>query len=122
MPNMTSSWYNLTSQTLGLTFNFTNPTHTDLTLISISFNLTDHSDGYPLGQITLTNPITVPANEKVTFQMTETMNAEAANHIATTYANASSFDADISNAYVDFAGIALQLNGTSTLNNITIVK
>jgi hypothetical protein len=122
MPNVTNSWCNLTSRTFCLLFNFTNPTPTDLTINAISTNLTDHSDGYPLGTITLANPVTATANETVTFQMTTTLTEEATGHIATAHAGASSFDIDLSNANIDYAGITLQMNGTSIINNVSILR
>ncbi|MGD0979223.1 MAG: hypothetical protein ABR962_08805 [Candidatus Bathyarchaeia archaeon] len=120
--NVTSSWGNLTSRTFGMLFNFTNPTATDLTLIVFSANLTDHSDGYPLGQISLASPVTAGANETVTFQVTSVLSEEAAGHVATAHAGAQSFAVDLSSVNINFAGILLQMNGTSTVNNLLIVR
>ena len=114
MPNVTSSWVNLTSRTFGMLFNFTNPTATDLTLIAFSANLADHGDDYPLGQISLASPVTVGGNETVMFDVTSPLAAEAAGHVATAHAGAHSFVVDLSNMNINFAGILLQMNGTST--------
>lgn len=122
MPKVISSWCNLTSRTLCLLFNFTNPTATTLMVISASANVTDHNDGYPLGQISLANAVTVAANETVTFQMSGTLSEEAATHVATAHSGESSFDVDLSNANIDCAGIMLQINGTSTINNVSILR
>jgi hypothetical protein len=122
MPNVTSSWCNLTSRTFCLLFNFTNPTATALTLIACSANLTDHSDRYPLGQITLANPVTAGANETVTFQMTSTLTEEAAEHVSSAHAGSSSFDVDLSGVNVNYAGIILHMNGTSTVSNVLILR
>jgi hypothetical protein len=122
-PNVTSSWYNLTSQTFCLLFNFTNPTASSLTLISFSANLTDHSDGYPLGSISLAKPVTASANETVTFQMIGTLSEEAAMHIASTWQPSdTSFVVGLSNENINFAGITLQMNGTTTINNVLILR
>ncbi|HML03684.1 MAG TPA: InlB B-repeat-containing protein [Candidatus Bathyarchaeia archaeon] len=120
MPNITSAWYNLTSRELCLLFNFSNPTATNLTLIAYSANLTDHSDGYPLGWVRLANPVTAAANETVTFQMTTMLGEEAAGHIATAYAGTSSFEVDLSRENLNYAGLMLHLNGTSTVNDVSI--
>jgi len=122
MPNITSAWCNLTSQKFCLLFNFTNPTATDLTLIALSANLTDHSDSYPLGQITLANPVTAGANETVTFQITTMLSEEATGHVATAHAGANSFDVDLSSVNINYAGIMIHLNGTSTVNNVSILR
>jgi hypothetical protein len=122
MPNVTSSWVNLTSQTFGMLINFTNPTAADLTLIAFSANLADHSDGFSLGQISLANPVTAGANETVMFQMTSPLAAEAAGHVEAAHAGAHSLDVDLSSANMNFAGILLQMNGTSTINNVSIVR
>jgi hypothetical protein len=120
--NVTSSWCNLTSRTFGMLFNFTNPTATDLTVIVFSANLADHSDGYPLGQISLASPVTAGANETVMFQVTNGLSEEAAGHVATAHAGAQSFAVDLSSENINFAGILLQMNGTSTVNNVLIVR
>jgi hypothetical protein len=122
MPNVTSSWCNLTSQTFCLLFNFTNPTPTSLTLIAYSANLTDHCDGYSMGSIALANPVTASANETITFQMTSTLNEETTEHIATVHTGASSFDVDLCDVNINYAGIILHPNGTSTVNNVSIVR
>jgi hypothetical protein len=120
--NITSSWCNLTSHTFGMLFNFTNPTATDLTLSAFSANLADHSDGYPLGQISLASPVTAGANETATFQMTSMFSEEAAGHVATAHADAQNFDLDLSSENINFAGILLQMNGTTTVNNVSIER
>lgn len=122
MPKVIDSWCNLTSRTFYLLFNFTNPTATNLMVISSSANVTDHSDGYPLGQISLADAVTVGANETGTFQMTGTLSEEAANHIATAHSGKSSFNVDISNANINCSGIMLQMNGTSTITNVLILR
>ncbi|HXX87974.1 MAG TPA: hypothetical protein VEH86_05965 [Candidatus Acidoferrum sp.] len=122
MPNVTSSWCNLTARTFSLLFNFTNPTATDLTLIGLSANVTDHSDSYPLGPIALASPVTAGSNETVTFEMTSMLTEEAVAHLETTYAGASSFDADLSSVNLNYAGIMLQMNGTSTIDNVSILR
>jgi len=122
MPNVTSSWCNVTSRTFCLLFNFTNPTATDLTLVSLSANMTDHSDGYPLGPISLPNAVSAGADQTVTFQMTGTLSEEAALHVATAHAGQNSFDVDLSNVNINYAGLMLQLNGTSTIDNVAILR
>jgi hypothetical protein len=120
--NVTSSWCNLTSRTFGMLFNFTNPTATDLTLVVFSGNLVDHGDGYQLGQISLASPVTAGSNETVMFQVTSVLSEEAAGHVATAHAGAQSFNVDLSSMNINFAGILLQMNGTSTVNNLLIVR
>ncbi len=122
MPKVIDSWCNLTSRMFCLLFNFTNPTATNLMVISSSANVTDHSDGYPLGQISLADPVTVGANETGTFQMTGTLSEEAAMHVATAHSGESSFNVDISNANINCSGIMLQMNGTSTITNVSILR
>jgi hypothetical protein len=122
MPNVTTSWVNLTSRTFGMLFNFTNPTVADLTLIAFSANLADHSDGFSLGQISLANPVIDGANETVMFQMTSQLAAEAAGHVETAHAGAHCFSVDLSSINLNLAGILLQMNGTSTVNNVSIVR
>ena len=122
MPNVTNSWCNLTSGTLFLQFNFTNPTAISLRVISASANVTDHSDGYPLGQISLPSAVTVGADETMTFQMTGTLSEEAATHVATAHAGESSFDVDLFDENINCAGIILQINETSTIDNVLIVR
>jgi len=122
MPNVTTSWVNLTSRTFGMLFDFTNPTVAELTLIAFSANLADHSDGFSLGQISLANPVIAGANETVMFQMTSQLAAEAAGHVETAHTGAHSFGVDLSSINVNLAGILLQMNGTSTVNNVSIVR
>jgi hypothetical protein len=116
MPSCTSSWFNLTTRTFGIQFNFTNPTPTDLTLIAFSANLVDHSDDYSLGNVSLVNPVTAAPKETVTFEVTSPLSAEAVVHVENTYSGASSFDVDLSDIKVNFAGIQLQISGTTTIN------
>jgi hypothetical protein len=103
-------------------FNFTNSTATDLTLVVFSGNLADHGDGYQLGQISLASPVTAGSNETVMFQVTSVLSEEAAGHVATAHAGGQSFNVDLSSVNINFAGILLQMNGTSTVNNVLRVR
>jgi hypothetical protein len=120
MPSCTSSWFNITTRTFGIQFNFTNPTPTDLTIIAFSADMADHADNYSLGQISLSNPVTAQANETITFQVTSQLSPQAIAHEETVHAGQQSFDVDLSNINLDFAGILLQMNGTSTINNVSL--
>jgi hypothetical protein len=122
MPNCTSSWFNTTTRTFGMQFNFTNPTPTDLTIIALSANIADHADNYSLGQISLANPVTAPANETITFQLTGQVSPQAVAHEETLHAAQQSLDVDLSNVKLNFAGILLQMNGTSTINNVSLAS
>jgi hypothetical protein len=122
MPNVIGACVNLTSQTFGISLNFTNPTPTDLTIDALSADLTDHSDGYSLGKISLAKPIVASPNETVILELTGRLNREAVTRVETAHVGVQSFGVDLSNVNINFAGVNLKLNGTTTINLVSIMR
>ena len=116
MPQVMGAWFDLSSRTIGVTLNFTNPTHTDLTIVACSGYLADHMDNYSLGQIALINPVVAAPGETITFQMTCPLTAQTLDHLQASHSNSSSLDVDVFDQFINYAGIMLHINGTMTVH------
>ncbi len=108
------------SRSYTMTFNFTNPLNFDLTLNSMSANVEDAQDGFPLGPVSLSSPVHLPAGETSLITVNGTWTEEAANHLATVHAGAKTFDVDLVGLHVDMGGVNLQLSDRMTIPNVPI--
>jgi hypothetical protein len=108
------------SRSYSMTFNFTNPLNFDMTLSSMSANVEDAQDGYPLGPVSLSSPVHLAAGETSLITVNGTWTKEAADHLATVHAGARTFDVNLVGMQVDMNGVNLQLNNQITIPNVPI--
>jgi hypothetical protein len=120
LPQYVSMQSDPTSRSYSMTFNFTNPLNFDLTLNSMSANVEDAQDGFPLGPVSLSSPVHLVAGETSLITVNGTWTEDAANHLATVHAGAKTFDVDLVGLHVDMGGVNLQLNDRMTIPNVPI--
>jgi hypothetical protein len=103
--------YDNASRTLSLTLNFTSPFTFNFTLDSLSADLADHDDGFPLGHVSINGPICIVCNQSDLISVNATLTPNAAEHIA------SAQTLELSNFRIAIQGIVFQSNQIITFPN-----
>lgn len=119
-PSFVGSQYNATSQTVALTFNFTNPFKFNLTITSISANIVCDADNFPLGNATLRNPVSIRAGETATITIFGAWTQAAINHFQTAHAGAETIDIDLVDFTISLKGISAQTNQRIKISDVPI--
>jgi hypothetical protein len=119
-PVFVDSHYNVTSQTVALTFRFTNPFNFDLTINAMSADIECDVHNFPLGHATLNNPVSIRASETATITILGTWTQEAISHFQTAHAGAKSIDAKLVGLTFGLQGISIQSNEHIKILNVTI--
>lgn len=109
--------YDNSSLSFSLAVNFTNPFATNLTLDSLSAKMTDHEDGFPLGQISTSGPICIGCNETKLISVSATVTSDAIEHMATVQ----TLDVDLSDFTIAVQGVVFQSNQVFTFKNVPMV-
>jgi hypothetical protein len=119
-PTFVGSSYNITSQTVELTFNFTNPFKFDLTISSMLANIECDAHKFPIGNATLNTPFSMHAGETAMITLFVTWTQEALNHFQTAHAEEKSIDVDLVNLTISLKGINVQTNESIEISNVPI--
>jgi hypothetical protein len=119
-PVFVDSQYNVTSQTVALTFRFTNPFNFDLTINSMSADIQCDAHNFPLGHATLNNPVNIRASETATITVLGTWTQDAINHFQTAHAGAQSIDVELVGLTINVNGINVQTNEHIKISNVPI--
>jgi hypothetical protein len=119
-PTLVDSQYNVTSQTVTLTFQFTNPFNFDLTINSMSADVQCYDHNFPLGNAALNNPVNIRANKTATMTMLGTWTQDAINHFQKAHAGAQSIDVDLVGLIINVNGINVQTSEHIKIPNVPI--
>jgi hypothetical protein len=119
-PVFVDSQYNVTSQTVALTFRFTNPFNFDLTINSMSADIQCDAHNFPLGHATLNNPVNIHASETTIITVVGTWTQDAINHFQTAHAGAQSIDVELVGLTINVNGINVQTNEHIKISNVPI--
>jgi hypothetical protein len=120
-PQYVNSTVDPASRSALITFNFTNPFNYDLTLNSMSADVQDHQDSFPLGHVSLTSPVSLVAGQTSLLAVNFTWTQDAMNHISAAHPGAKTVDVDLIGLQIDFGGINFQLNNNPiTVPNVPI--
>ena len=119
-PKFVGSQYDVTSRTVTLTFNFTNPFKFDLTINSMSANVECAVHEVLLGHAALGKPITVRASETAVVTVTCTWTEDATSHFQSAHAGAKSIDVDLVGLTINVKGINIQMNDRIRIPNVPI--
>ena len=119
-PKLVSSQYDVSSRTVTLIFNFTNPFTFDLTIKSISANIECSVHTVLLGHATLDEPINVRASETAVITVLGTWTEDAISHFQSAHAGAKSIDVDLVGLTIDVKGINIQMKDRVSIPNVPI--
>jgi hypothetical protein len=115
--NMSLSYDNA-SRTFSVGFNFTSPFAFNFTLDSLSADLVDHDDGFPLGHVSINGPVCIVCSQSNLISVNATLTPNAAEHIA----SAQTLDIDLSNFTIAVQGIVFQSNRIMTFEDVPFVS
>jgi hypothetical protein len=119
-PVFVDSQYNVTSQTVTLTFQFTNPFNFDVTINSMSADIQCDAHNFPLGHATLNNRVNIRASETATITVLGTWTQDAINHFQTAHTGAQSIDVELVGLTINVNGINVQTNEHIKISNVPI--
>jgi hypothetical protein len=119
-PQYVNSTYDNASRTFSLTFSYTNPLPLGLTVSSMSCEVQDTADSFPLGAASLAHPVTMAAGQTVDVTLIGNWTAGAISHFQTAHPGAKTIDVDLVNMTVDAGGINLGLKNRITVPDVPI--
>jgi hypothetical protein len=74
-PQVITGAFNSEDNTVNFQFNITNPLNRELTVTALTANVIAFDDNKPLGNITLSSPVTIEAGKSVVLQVSGPLNA-----------------------------------------------
>jgi hypothetical protein len=102
--------YDEASHTFAVTFEYKNSFPIDIIVKSLTGNIECEEHRFPLGNASLSEPVSIDAGETGTMTVLGTWTDEAVNHFATAHADEENVDVVLLDFAVDISGIKLQLD------------
>jgi hypothetical protein len=112
--------YDVAARTVTMTFNFTNPLPINVTINSMSGNVECVAHGFPLGNVSLANPVSVAKGETKPLTLLGTWTEEAIPHFQNKHAGEEMVDARLVGFTVDVQGLQIQMDQNIQVPNPTI--
>ncbi|MCW4044219.1 MAG: LEA type 2 family protein [Candidatus Bathyarchaeota archaeon] len=103
---LVDSQYDAAARTVTLTFEVTNPLDFDLSISSFSADVQCAAHGFPMGHVTLANPVDIGAGATTRVVIVAAWTEAAVNHFDTAHAGSESID-------VELAGFSANVNGVT---------
>jgi hypothetical protein len=114
------SQYDAASRTVTLTFEVTNPLEFDLTVNSMSADVQCDAHDFPMGHVTINNPVYIGAGETAAINVIGTWTEEAENHIQTAHAGAQSIDVELVGFTINVDGLIIQTDEHVKIPNFPV--
>jgi hypothetical protein len=111
--------YNPDTNTLSLTFNFTNPLETSIAVDKLEAGIVSHDGGVFLGNVSLAKPLRLEPGQTIDITVLDALSPEAINYFKTNVIGQNSINVDFVNLNVDVAGITVQVD-RQNIGNIPI--
>ena len=115
------SHYDPETRTVTLTFEVTNPFDYDLTVNSMSAEVRCDEHDFPMGQLTIANPVSMRAGETVRIDVTGTWTEEAVNHLEIAHAGAHSIGIKVMGITITVNGITVQTDEIVKIPNFPVM-
>ena len=119
--NFVDSHYDSETRTVTLTFEVTNSFDYDLTVISMSAEVRCDAHKFPMGQLTIANPVHMRAGETTRIDVTGTWTQEAIDHLQTAHAGAHSVDIELVGATINVNGVTVQTDELVKIPNFPVM-
>jgi len=107
-PVFISDQVNQTSRTFSVTANVTDSFNYNLTVTSFSADVVDSQDNYPLGNVSLSSPVTIPADQTCQVTVSGLWTQDAENHVLNNYPGATSIGVSLTNVTVEVNGVTIE--------------
>lgn len=120
LPPLVNTDYDPTTRTFCFSFNFTNPFKLNLTLNSMTANIECTQHNFPLGNISLANPIRLGPDETILIPVTGSWTEEAMEHFKDEHPEATTTDVYMTGINVDISGINLKLPDKYPVKNVPL--
>jgi hypothetical protein len=104
-PSFVESQYDEASKTVALTFSFTNPLSSDLTVNSMSGNMECAAHGVSLGVAELDSPVKLRPGETKLITLQGTWTNEALAHFQNGHSGETSVDVELTDLSIDIKGM-----------------
>jgi hypothetical protein len=115
------SQYDAETRTLTLTFDVTNPVDYDLTVNLLSAEVRCAAHDFPMGQLTIADPVTMHAGETARIDVTGTWTEEAVNHLQTDHAGAHTVGIEVVGITINVNGVTVQTDEVVTIPNFPVM-
>jgi hypothetical protein len=102
--------YDEASRTFSVTFQFKNTFPIDITINSLSGNIECDEHRFPLGNASLSKPVSIDAGETKKMTVLGTWTEEAISHFHTAHADEENVDVVLVDFAVDVSGIQIQID------------
>ena len=119
-PVFVGAQINNEAKTFTATVNVTNNFGYDLTVNSINATVESSQDNYPLGTISLTNPVTILAGQTTPLTISGAWTQDAENHVLNNDGGTSSIDVNLVNTTIDVNGIVIQETQPINVGNVPL--
>jgi hypothetical protein len=101
--------YNATERTFAATFEFKNSFPIDITVKSLTGNIECEAHRFPLGNASLSEPVSIDAGETGTMTVLGKWTDEAISHFGSAHGNEENVDVVLVDFALDISGIQIQL-------------
>ncbi len=115
------SRYDAETRTLTLTFEVTNPVNYDLTVNSLSAEVRCDEHDFPMGNLTIADPVTMRAGETARIDITGTWTEEAENHLQTAHGGAHTIGIEVVGITIDINGVTIQTDEIVKIPNFPVM-
>lgn len=120
LPKLVNAGFDVSSQTVILIFNFTNPFNYRLTIKSISADAESAKDNFTLGHAILSSPVFLNPNETSDFIIAFTLTSDALRYILANYVGVRSIDIELVDVLINVDDIMVQPNEPIFIPNVPI--
>jgi len=112
--------YDEASHTFAVTFQYKNSFPVDITIKSLSGNIECDRDRFPLGNTSLSKPVSIDAGETGTLTVFGTWTEEAIDHFENEHEHEEFVDVVLVDFAVDFSGIQIQFDQSQMKQTIQV--
>jgi len=112
--------YDEATQTFSVTFEYKNSFPIDITISSLSGNIECDKHRFPLGNASLSKPVSIDAGETGTMTVLGTWTDEAINHFGTAHKHEETVDVVLVDFAVDVSGIQIQIDQSQMEQNMQV--
>jgi hypothetical protein len=102
--------FDLESRTFSVTFEYTNSFPMDITVKSLTGNIECQEHGFPIGNASLSDSVSIAAGETGTLTVVGSWTEEAVDHCEAMHADEEMIDVVLVDLAVDFSGVQIQLD------------
>jgi hypothetical protein len=107
------------TNTLAITFNFTNPLETSIAVDKLEAGIVSHDGGVFLGNVSLANPLRLEPGQTIDVTALDALSPEAINYFKTNVIGQNSTNVDFVNLNIDVGGVTIHVD-RQNIGDITI--